>query len=105
MQAEDAICFVGEKEKRQMRAGTLQARRDDDKEEKRTEQNKTIYKAERCSPQITKHTDIRVRKVWYELKTQHGPNLCVTEFATKRNSCGSGEFELSLTSTQDVLRL
>lgn len=31
-------------------------------------QNKTIYKEEQYQSQITKHADIRVRKVWYELK-------------------------------------
>lgn len=49
-----------------MSDGALQARGDDDKAKKENGQNKTIYKE--AQPQIMKHTDIRVRKVWYELK-------------------------------------
>lgn len=59
------------KRKRQMREGALQGRADNDKKESKIDtQNKTIYKEEQYQSQTTSHTDIRVRKVWYELKRE-----------------------------------
>lgn len=73
--------------------------------------NKTIYKEEYQS-QITKHTDIRIRKVWYELKRKSSGWTCAsncichkTKFSHYQSSRVSGEFELSLTSTQDIFRI
>lgn len=71
MQAEDAICFA---KKREMRAEALQVRLNNDKKKKESRQTE---QKEQYQSEITKHTDIRVRKIWYELKRQQRLNMCM----------------------------
>lgn len=83
---------------------------DCNKKKEENRQNKTIYKGEQHQSQIAKH--IRVRKLWHELKRKSNGLTCAcnwichkTKFSYYQSSCVSGEFELSLTSTQDIIRI
>lgn len=72
MQAEDAICFAKKKKRNESRSITSEIKQCLKKKEGKQTEQKEQYQSE-----ITKHTDIRVRKIWYELKRQQRLNMCM----------------------------